>query len=75
LNGKKNDKEGKRMLAKIEDNPAMHREYVHLKRMVRNWENECNRRDPLPNAKGKLYEARAELREFKFKAQQLGYNI
>ena len=47
------------MLAKIEDNPAMHREYVHLKRMVANWENECNRRDPLPNAKGQLYRARA----------------
>lgn len=63
------------MSIKIEDNPAMHREYVHLKRMVANWENECNRRDALPIAKNKLFEARAELREFKFKAQQLGYNI
>lgn len=62
------------MLPKIEDNPAMHREFLHLKRMVASWENECNRRDPLPNAKVKLAEAKADLREFKFKAQQLGYD-
>jgi len=63
------------MLAKIEDNPAMHREFVHLKRMVANWENECNRRDKLPNADGKLYQAREDLREFKANARKLGYNI
>lgn len=59
----------------IETNPALHRELVHLKIMVRKWEIECNRSDAASNAKNELSLARQELREFKKMAQKFGYRI
>jgi hypothetical protein len=63
------------VILRIEDNPAMQREYAHLRRMVENWTTECNRRDPVSNATQNLYQAREDLRKFKQQARKLGYNI
>lgn len=59
----------------IKDDPFMERELAHLKRVVRNWEDEVRRRDALPCAQQELAAARAELREWKFKAINMGYKV